>query len=394
MRLLKTVPILFLLAACASVPAEDPAQPIPKANSEESAPPAKGEAPAKTAPPEAPGTKAGPTVAPWKPPVPGSDKFDWVQLKSGEWLKGEIQVMRKESLEFESDELDTLNLDWEDVLEVRSPRNMTVTFDGHVEASGTLLIREKRVLIGDQEFQKKALISIVPGADGKRAHWSGKLSFGMTARSGNTDQTDITSTIFARRRTAFSRVEIQHLANFGTVSGKDTIDNNRFTAKWDIFLSRKWYVTPFSFEGFRDPFQNIELRTTPGAGGGYSLIDKGKLTWELQAGAAWRRTEFVSVQPGEDEIDSTGAITFGTVFEMDVTKKVEFRLDYNVQMGVPDTTDTNQHFLATFSIDIIDDLDLDITFNWDHVGKPREDAQGNTPDKDDFRMSLALGWDF
>ena len=128
MRLLKTVPILFLLAACASVPAEDPAQPIPKANSEESAPPAKGEAPAKTAPPEARSTKAGPTVAPWKPPVPGSDKFDWVQLKSGEWLKGEIQVMRKESLEFESDELDTLNLDWDDVLEVRSPRNMTVTF--------------------------------------------------------------------------------------------------------------------------------------------------------------------------------------------------------------------------------------------------------------------------
>jgi hypothetical protein len=39
--------------------------------------------------------------AEWEPPPPMPDKFDWVQLKSGKWLKGEIKVMYEGSLEFE-----------------------------------------------------------------------------------------------------------------------------------------------------------------------------------------------------------------------------------------------------------------------------------------------------
>ena len=47
--------------------------------------------------------------AEWEPPPPMPDKFDWVQLKSGEWLKGEIKVMYEGSIEFESEELDLLD---------------------------------------------------------------------------------------------------------------------------------------------------------------------------------------------------------------------------------------------------------------------------------------------
>ena len=46
--------------------------------------------------------------AEWEPPPPMPDKFDWVQLKSGEWLKGEIKVMYEDSLEFDSEELELL----------------------------------------------------------------------------------------------------------------------------------------------------------------------------------------------------------------------------------------------------------------------------------------------
>ncbi len=29
----------------------------------------------------------------WQPPVPMPDEFDWMQLTSGEWLKGEFKVL-------------------------------------------------------------------------------------------------------------------------------------------------------------------------------------------------------------------------------------------------------------------------------------------------------------
>jgi hypothetical protein len=61
-------------------------------------------------------------AAEWEPQPPMPDQFDWVQLKSGEWLKGEIKVMYEGSLEFESEELDTVNLDFGDIKQLRSAR--------------------------------------------------------------------------------------------------------------------------------------------------------------------------------------------------------------------------------------------------------------------------------
>src|SRR5262245_31650058 len=62
------------------------------------------------------------------PPTPPPDKFDWIQLKSGEWLKGELISLYDGSLEFDSDELDNLTLDWDDVQQVRTARVMQVRF--------------------------------------------------------------------------------------------------------------------------------------------------------------------------------------------------------------------------------------------------------------------------
>lgn len=35
----------------------------------------------------------------WQPPPPsGQDRFDWIELKSGEWLKGRIKSLQDEKL--------------------------------------------------------------------------------------------------------------------------------------------------------------------------------------------------------------------------------------------------------------------------------------------------------
>ena len=65
------------------------------------------------APQSSPGsTEIKPDI--YGPPQPGTGDFDWIQLKNGEWLKGENKDLQGESFSFESDELDMLRLDWED----------------------------------------------------------------------------------------------------------------------------------------------------------------------------------------------------------------------------------------------------------------------------------------
>ena len=57
--------------------------------------------------------------------VPPQDSFDWIQLKSGEWLKGRLKAMQERKLEFDSDELNDLTFDWKDIRQVRSPAPST-----------------------------------------------------------------------------------------------------------------------------------------------------------------------------------------------------------------------------------------------------------------------------
>ena len=65
----------------------------------------------------------------WSPPPPTPDDYDWVRLISDEWLKGEVKVMYKDSLEFDSKELDLLTIDWLDIKELRTAHVLEVRCD-------------------------------------------------------------------------------------------------------------------------------------------------------------------------------------------------------------------------------------------------------------------------
>src|SRR6185436_1400737 len=78
--------------------------------------------PALTNTPAAPPTNA-PAKHRWFWQAKGDGKgTDWIQLKSGEWLRGRLYGMQNRKLEFESDELNDLELDWKDVHQVIAPR--------------------------------------------------------------------------------------------------------------------------------------------------------------------------------------------------------------------------------------------------------------------------------
>ena len=64
----------------------------------------------------------------WHPTAPERDSKDWVRLNSGEWIHGKIELIRDLSMEFDSDDLDDLVIDWSDIAAFRSPRILTYTF--------------------------------------------------------------------------------------------------------------------------------------------------------------------------------------------------------------------------------------------------------------------------
>ncbi len=334
----------------------------------------------------------------WSPPDARPEKDEWVKLKSGEWLRGKITVMRNEELQFDSEELDDLKLKWEDIAEIRSPRINTFAFTDRRTALGIGQIIGKEVIVltalGAQSYSRDDLLSIVTGGESEWHHWTFELSAGFTLNSGNTNQFSGLLTTDIERRTAFNRFIVDYTGNYGTQSGATTASNQGVIARVDLFIYKRFFVTPLVTDFYTDQFQNIRYRLSPGAGVGYELLKQRWIELTVGLDGTYRATKYFSVQPGFDLIDRDAALRFSTSWEVDITTIVELDGGYSVTMGIPDPSNTNQHFDSTLSVDITKVLEVNLTFIWDRVGQPQPDSQGVIPLNDDVTLSLGLGIEF
>ena len=335
--------------------------------------------------------------AEWEPPPPMPDKFDWVQLTSGEWLKGEIKVLYEDSLEFESEELDLLNLDFADIRQLRSAQVLNVRVQGDETATGKVLLEgDSLKVLGDspREFKRAQLLSITAGVPKERNYWTGRVSAGGNLRSGNTDEVEGSANVSFQRRTVENRMRFDYLGNYSSTNDVESSNNHRANAVWDWFFSEKLFLRPVFFEFFKDPFQNIDSRYTLGTGVGYQLIDTSKTDWSIFAGPAYQATRFDQVQPGESRDEETGALSAGTSFETEITNNIDFVYDYTFQLTSEEAGEYNHHMIATFEIELTDALDFDLSLVWDRINEPRANADGSVPEQDDFRLIFAVGYDF
>ncbi|UCE01697.1 MAG: DUF481 domain-containing protein [Candidatus Latescibacterota bacterium] len=336
---------------------------------------------------------------PWEPPEPSATDKDWIRMSSGEWLKGEIQFLRDDKLEFDSDDLDLLKLDWADVAELRSARILTYRFEDLAIVSGTATMRDTVVTIRSgsqvQTFPRDALLVILEGAPREINYWSAKATLGLVARAGNTDQQDMNTVVTVRRDHPKTRLDLRYNNNLGQVSGEETINNQNGTITFDLLVAKGFFVNLGAVNLYKDRFVNIELRTTLAAGVGYAIYRGGDVDWSVGLSAGYQNTQFVSVQEGQSDSDNTGTIIPNTAFEWDVTGDVTIAVDYNAQISVPEVKNAFHHAFGVLSVDIWGDIiDLELSVQWDRTENPTEDADGNVPKRDDFRTSFGLGISF
>jgi hypothetical protein len=406
-RVLHTIQTLccalaLLLAAAAH--AQEPAAEIPDAAQTE--PPDEAES-------EPPGTSS--IWTPWRPKPPEPRQYDWIQLVSGEWLKGDITIMRDDVMEFDSDELDDLEIDWDKVKQLRSPRVHTFVFDGRRVITGVGRVTEDEVIIqvvekrvvrfGQDELEenekpveqtlvRKELMTIIPGKPSELNFWSGKLSLGVAVRKGNTDQQDLSGLAWLRRESSLTRLRFDYNGAISLVDGAETTNNHRANAKFDVYLSRRFYVTPALIEIYADPFSNIAYRITPTVGVGYKIFLRKSFEWEVDGGAGYQFTEFKSPPASGVNNEGTASLRVGTDIESEITDKIDFDLNYTFQLGVPDVSNRTHHLLILNSYEITRFIDLDISFTWDRVANPVPGEGGTSPEPDDYRLSIGLGLDF
>jgi len=311
------------------------------------------------------------------------ESFEWVRLVSGEWVKGEIERMRDDVLEFDSDKLDMLSIDFTDVTHLYSPRVETYLFDDRVSATGKGIIIKDQVIIETEEgikvFPRDELESIIPGGERERDWWSMKFRFGATFNRGNTDQFTYDINFNTRREDQLTLLDLNYNASFGRTGGDQNVNRHLGELNFKVFVSPRWFVTPAFGQLFNDRFQNIRFRATPATGAGVHLIDEPKVNWDFQTGLGYQFLRFRDDSTANgDNPQSDMFIPLYTYADFEITGDIDLRLSWRTNLVLTTIGNTNHTGKADLSIEVTSILDFDIAFLYLRTEEP-----GPPPDPDD-----------
>jgi hypothetical protein len=335
---------------------------------------------------------------------PADTHYDWIQLSSDEWLKGELKGLYAFSLEFDSDKLDLQKFDWEDVKAIRTAHVQAVRYAGPGGDAdlrtvyGLLTLEGGRATIGTGpgalEIARSQIVNIAPGSDRERDHWSGSFSLGANIRSGNSDVADASVGARVQRRVAESRFAADYRANYSRAGDVQTSNNQRLNSYFDSFLTARTFWRAVYAEYYRDEFQNISGQLSAGTGIGHDLIRNAETEWDVGAGVGVLRKRYTSVPAGVDPQESSPTLQLSTRFDTELTKTLEYLFELRMQFVNERAGAYLQHLSTTLSSDLTSRLDLDLTLQWDRVAKPQPKSDGSVPEKDDYRLIVSVKYEF
>ena len=342
--------------------------------------------------------------SPWDKFVPPPDpQFDWIQLTSGEWLKGELKILNNYEIEFDSDELDLQTFDLEDVKQLRTHKPQSIRLEDKKLSEKPIIIQGIVYMSGDRvmvnlgeetrEYSRDQVVAIAKAEKKEREMWSGNISLGANFRGGNTETTDFNIMANLKRRTESSRLVIDYLGNFSRAGDVETSNNHRLGGYRDVTISKNFFWRQLGAEYYRDRFKNIDNQFSLSTGLGYHIIYTSKTKWDVSVGIGGRYTQFVSVLPGESSENTTPAVGAGTIYDTELTSWMDFLLDYSFQIVDQEAGRYTHHFITTLSNDLIGDIDLDFSFVWDRIEEPQADSEGNVPDQDDYQLIVNFSYD-
>jgi len=342
-------------------------------------------------------------IQPWKKPTPNFDqKFDWLRLTSDEWLKGDIISMYDDELEFDSDEFKLLTFDWKDVAELRSRFDQSIRLTNGKIIEGFLIVKNGKVTILSNgqahEFSLSELLTITSSAESRRNLWDGKVKLGANFLKGNVGQIDYTMSAVIQRRTAESRFRTDLVYNYSELENKDEGENlisansRRITSYFDWFYNANIFFRLFDGEHFSDELQNIKSRNTLGLAFGYHLINNKRVQWDVTLGPSYQETIYLDTL--EDDHESSGVLSFNTLLDYEISSKVDFVFDYQLQFVGEDSGDLIHNLKTGVDIDFTSDVEVDISFFVDRVATPLPTAESGTPEENDYRLVVSFGYSF
>ncbi len=217
------------------------------------------------------------------------------------------------------------------------------------------------------------------------AKWTGRVNFGATIQTGNTDSAAINADAMGQTKWLDKhRVIIKAEYNREKENGKITDDNQSLEGTYDYFFRDKWFLNN-TLKLEQDDINKIDLRTTYSAGLGYQAFESDDLNLKFILGPSYLHTSFTN----NDKEDSA-AIHWATNYDQKLFNGM-LQIFHDHDLIVP-TDDTEDFLLDTktgMRIPLKNNIiaTAQVEFNWDN-------APEASITEDDTKYILMLGYEW
>jgi len=324
-------------------------------------------------------------------PASGQTAPDSVVLRNGNIVHGEVQGLSRGKLAFDTDAMDVVSVDWDDILFLTSELFFEVTdIDGRLLYGRLASTDRPRVLVVMGDETVNLPFAAVVGIRGlAQAFWdktSGYVDLGANlARANNLRSLRLKGhTTFEGQRWAIDLDAETYYQSQTSTGATEVIDErtsrNSGTLTGRRFLNGLWAATT-SLQAETNEELSLDLRTLMSLGGRYNIIRNQGLEFYVGASAVFNRERFVGEDTGKSgEAKVTLGFDMFDLGDIDVYMLLE-------GYEAPASGRVRANLDGRIAWEVIDDFTIGVSATERYDSMPAETAE-----KRDFQYSLTLGW--
>ncbi|MGB8224879.1 MAG: DUF481 domain-containing protein [Polyangiales bacterium] len=328
-----------------------------------------------------------------------ADTRDWIRTASGEWVRGAVDWMRDDLMEFDSDGFGPLELHMRDVDVLHSPRANTYVFEDRTALRGKGFMTKDRVVVetedGIQVRPRESLWAIIEGGARELDYWSATLDLGLSANRGNSNQVDFILSPSIVREDRRTLHELAYTLVLGRAEGEQTVSRHIVLFRSDVWITERLFVNPVVGQLLSDRFQDIRFRAQPAAGVGVRFLHTPNAWWDISLGLGYQYLKLVDPLLGVQNPQNDGIVRLATRARFDITGDIYLLINWATNLTFTTIGNTNHTGTADLFIEVTNILSLNASFLYLRTEEPPPRADGTFPGKNDylliFGVALQLG---
>ncbi len=317
-------------------------------------------------------------------------KTDLVYLNNGDRITGEIKQLSRGILRLSTDDLSTINIEWEDVDSLNSVYQFRVEDNLGIKYFGAIFLTRDGTLqvIQGGQTETPAQVDVVAITPLEASFWQqldGSISVGFSYTKSNS-LAQLSTDIIVRRRTPIRYFEVDFSSISTTQENEDSQLREDFSLTYNRLFEGRVFATASAATQTNDEL-GLDLRVQFSAGPGAKLIQSNHVDLVSSLGLSVNR-EWSDYSDGGYNLEAFVSAEY-SLFRYDYPK-TDITTEVTVYPGLSDWGRIRSEIDISASREIVKDFTIVLSFYDSYDSDPLNPTATNN----DYGLVTSLGWTF